>query len=165
MAAFDPCLLQPGDVMLYRPRGVVGWLIASRTWSQFAHVEVAVSRTQSFASRDGIGVNIYDIRTSELACVLRHPTDTFNLELAMEWARTNKVIGQKYDYLAIARFMLPHFIKRDLDPNRQICSAASVRFTRGGCVRWFSDAIDADLIAPCNFRQVPSIEVWSDGKP
>ena len=46
-------VLLPGDVMLYRPSGVFGWLIRVKTWHPISHVEVHCGGGQSFASRDG----------------------------------------------------------------------------------------------------------------
>ncbi len=155
--------LRPGDIMLYRPKGVIGWLIASRTWSNWAHVEVYIGGGWSVASRDGVGVAQYPVRFSELGKVLR-PIETPNFERGMDWFHA-VADGQKYDYLAILRFLLPHFIKRDLDWDRQICSSLAVRFLRNCGINVVATDADADLVAPSDIAKSPATTlVWSDGK-
>jgi hypothetical protein len=156
--------LDPGDVLLYRPKGLVGWLIASRTWSNWAHVEVYIGAGRSVASRDGIGVDEYPVRLTELGRVLR-PHQRIDRSAAMTWFHA-KAQGQRYDYLAILRFLLPHFITRDLDTTRQICSAFAVRFLRAGGVDLVAPDLDADLVAPSTLVATPAaVVLWTDGRP
>jgi len=49
--------LQPGDLLLYPPTSLMGWLIAWKTWSRppISHVEVYLGNGQSAAARgDGV---------------------------------------------------------------------------------------------------------------
>ncbi len=64
-------LLQPGDCLLYRPKGVFGFFIRVKTWHHIAHCEMYVGKGKAAASREGKGVAIYPLRVSELAYVLR----------------------------------------------------------------------------------------------
>lgn len=155
--------LSPADIMLYRPRGVVGWLIASRTWSNWAHVEVYIGGGKSVASRDCIGVGCYDVRWDDLGAVIRpHATPDMHAGLSWFWSEAS---GQKYDYLALLRFVLPHFIKRDLDMTRQICSSLAVRFLRKCGVDIVSPEVDADLIAPSDIAKTSAGSlIHYDGK-
>lgn len=156
--------LKPGDILLYRPKGIIGWLIASRTWSNWAHVEVYVGAGWAVASRDGKGVAQYPVRWSELGKVLR-PLETPQMDRGLDWFHAI-ADGQKYDFLAILRFMLPHVITRDLDMTRQICSAFAVRFLRNCGVDIVATDCDADLVAPSDVAKSPATTViWSDGKP
>ncbi len=159
---FDPTILKPGDCLLYGPRGVVGWLIAMKTWHRIAHVEVFEGVIDgvpmSVASRDGIGCNRYVLRTSELVRVLR-PNQPVDLAAATAWFE-RVARGQRYDFRAILRFLWPSD-SPDADPNRQICSAFSTRWYRAGGLRVFSAGEDADRIAPFQFDTSPALdEVW-----
>lgn len=158
-------VLIPGDVMLYRPKGIVGWLIASRTFSNWAHVEVYIGGGESLASRDGIGVGRYPVRWEQLGKVLR-PRGHFHRRRALWWFNKHAK-GQGYDYLAIVRFLLPHCIKRDLDRERQICSAFVVRLLRRAGVQFVAKDVDADMVAPSTLAVVPDPPaevIWTDGK-
>jgi len=95
--------LKPGDCLLYAPRGFFGWVIATKTWHKVAHVEVfAGLGPSSVASRDGIGVGRYPLRTSELEYVLR-PRLPMDLACANRWFE--RVKGTKYGWLELANFV------------------------------------------------------------
>lgn len=158
---FSPDILRPGDCLLYGPSGLIGWLIAIKTWHRVSHVEIyeGVNGThKSVASRDGIGVNRYTLRTDGLVRVLR-PIDTPQVAIAAEWFE-RIARGQRYDFRALLRFLWPSE-KPDYDPDRQICSAFAARWYRAAGVRAFADHEDADLIAPFQFGTSPAFtEVW-----
>lgn len=63
--------LRQGDILLYKPKGIFGHLIAVKTWHRISHVEIYAGEYHSFASRDGIGVDCYPVRVDDLAYVLR----------------------------------------------------------------------------------------------
>jgi len=86
--------LRRGDCLLYRPKGFFGWVIATKTWHPVAHVEVYAGNDHSWASRDGLGVNLYPIRMTELAYVLR-PTAPVDL------ARALRLLGRHIRELAL----------------------------------------------------------------
>ena len=159
MASFDPAILRPADCLLYGPRGIVGWLIALKTWHRISHTEVyeGVNGThKSVASRDGLGVNRYTLRTADLVMVLR-PNMPFRQDLATEWFE-RIARGQRYDFKAILRFLWPSN-KPDSDLDRQICSAFAARYYRAGGLQAFSDTEDADKIAPFQFAVSPVFDV------
>lgn len=164
MTPLDLSALRPGDILLYRPKGIIGWLIASRTWSNWAHVEVYAGGGQTLASRNLIGVGRYEVWTDRVGKVLR-PRETPLWARGMAWF-DGVANGQKYDLWAIARFLLPHWITRDVDVDRQICSAFAVRFLRHCGVDVVAADADADLIAPSDIAKSAVCDVvWSDGKP
>ena len=137
--------LKPGDVLLYRPDSVWGWLIAVKTWHPISHCEAYVGHGMSVASRDGIGVGIYPTRFAQLTRILR-PAPPINLEAAMTWF--NAVSNQGYDWLGLFRFLT----WRDHHPHdKQFCSAFLTRWLRHGGVVPFAPEEDADAIAPCSF--------------
>ena len=159
---FDTSILRPGDFLLYRPTGFFGWLITLKTWHKIAHCECYVGDGYSVASRNGIGVDAYPFRESELALVLRfRPEHTFKLNSALTWfLRAAK--GQKYDWLGLLRFTWgTDYIKGDKN-NKQFCSEFLTRFSRAGGVDPFNGA-DADSIAPFEFEISPVFDViWKD---
>lgn len=156
--------LKPGDILLYRPKGFIGWAIAWRTFSNWSHVEVYAGGGWAVASRDGVGVAQYPVRFSELGRVIR-PYETPNMVRGMDWFHA-VADGQKYDWLSILRFMAPHWITRDLDFNRMVCSTCAVRFLRALGIDVVAKDADADIVAPSDIAKTAAGEVfWSDGKP
>lgn len=95
-------LLRPGDIMLYRPKGIFGQLIAVKTWHRISHVEIYNGGKQSVASRDGVGVGEYPVRLEELAYVLR-PRLVLDLPAARKWFESVK--GQPYGWLDLLDFV------------------------------------------------------------
>lgn len=96
--------LMAGDIMLYRPVGIFGWLISVKTWHSISHVEIYDGGMKSVASRDGIGVGRYPIRFSELRYVLRY-SGTYNLTAARAWFQTMR--GMPYGWAALLDFVDP----------------------------------------------------------
>lgn len=155
---FSSAILRPGDCLLYSPYDFFGWLTCVKTWSRFCHVEVYVGDGQSVASRNGIGVNRYPLRTAQLSCV-RRPAYPLNLGKATWWAQS--CYGQKYDWLGLLCFTLA--VKKG-DPTKQFCSEFALRFYRAGGFEPFNPDCDADHTAPSEFLQTPAlVTVWSDG--
>jgi len=162
---FNVSMLQPGDALLYAPRGIVGFLINLKGWWHgVAHCEMYEGCIggihYALASRNGIGVNRYQFRAADLAYVLR-PTEAFDLQQAVEWFE-RIARGQRYDWMAIWRFLKPGDETADYDPNRQICSAMLCRLYRSGGLRVFSTFEDADRIHPFQFLTSPMLDhvVW-----
>ncbi len=146
--------LLPGDHLLYRPNSFWGTLIAVKTVQWVSHVEVFVGQQDdantsgySVASRDGIGVNRYPLRTSGLYYVLR-PNQPFDLSLALQWFDTVK--GQKYDWVGLSRFVIPREIPTG-NNNKMFCSEFTTRLDRAGKFNPFGRYIDADAVAPASY--------------
>lgn len=118
----DVTTLKPGDILLYRPKGIFGWIIAAKTWHNVSHCEVYDGAGKSWASRDGIGVNLYPWRDTELAWVLR-PTMKLNLPWARRWAKDR--IGTPYGWLDLL-----NFINIPIDAPGIVCSAFLTKFLR-----------------------------------
>src|SRR5688500_1194148 len=95
--------LRQGDCLLYAPNSFWSYAIAVKTWNKVSHCEGYAGKGESVASRDGIGVGRYELRTKGLVYVLRPPA-AFDVDRAMRWFAT--VNGQKYDWLGLSRFIL-----------------------------------------------------------
>lgn len=147
--------LQPGDCLLYKAKGIFGWLISIKTWHAVSHCEVYVGSGLSVASRDGIGVNRYPVRLEGLITVLR-PKEPFQIAQAMRWFWG--VQGQKYDWLGLLRFAWRSKVVPDNLDNRMFCSEFATRFYRAGGLDPFNGG-DADAIAPFQFRLSPVFDV------
>src|SRR5438046_1516316 len=119
-------LLQPGDCLLYQPDSFFGELIALKTWHRISHVEVYDRNSLSLASRDGIGVNLFALRASGLAKVLRPPA-SYDHARAFRWFIT--VRAQKYDWLGLLCFTLA--IAQGAQ-DRMFCSEFATRLYRAG---------------------------------
>lgn len=144
----DISKLQPGDCLLYSPKGFFGMLIFLKTWHNVAHCECYLGNGKSVASRDGQGVNIYPLRNTELIYVLR-PKQNFNINKALAWF-CKEARGQKYDWLGLLRFTWrSDYIKGNTN-NRQFCSEFLTRFYRNGDLPIFNKE-DADAVAPYEF--------------
>lgn len=139
--------MQPGDVLLYRPSGKFGWLIAVKTWNRISHVEVAVSAHEAVASRDGLGVGRYPLRTAQLAHVLR-PVPPFDLAAALRWF-AREADGQPYGWWDLAQFMGLNVNARGV-----ICSTFATQFLRAGGLDPFN-GYDAQKVAPFFFLTSP----------
>jgi hypothetical protein len=151
--------LVPGDVLLYRPTGLFGRIIALKTWHKVGHCEVYVGDGVSVASRDGKGVGRYELRTKDLFKVCR-PKDThpFDLAAALRW----------FDMLPPTRYGwgdLLAFIGVERDHGGIVCSPFATEFLRAGGVDPF-DGEPARWIAPFQFDLSPVLKdyVVKDGE-
>jgi len=80
----DLCI---GDILLYHKASFVNDIIDIKTSSDIDHVEVYAGDGASFASRNGIGVDLYPYRADGLTHV-RRPVRPFDIEKAREWFTT-----------------------------------------------------------------------------
>ena len=135
-------MIQAGDVLLYKPTGIFGRIIALKTWHAISHVEVSLGNGESVASRDGKGVGRYPHRSAQLAHVLR-PTLPLNLTTAMAYFDTVK--GQPYGWLDLLAF-----IGAKIDGPGMVCSPFATAFLRAGGLPIFRSE-EARKIAPFQF--------------
>lgn len=126
MTTFNQSILQPGDVLLYyTTHDLVDTIIAEKTGKDVGHVERYAGDNQSFASRNGVGVNLYPLRLDGLICV-RRPYKAIDFTAGVAWF--NKVAkGQGYDFEGLLSFT--SFIKHGHD-GQMFCSEFSVNFDR-----------------------------------
>lgn len=151
--------LLPGDLLLYKPQGLFGWIIALKTWHSIAHCEMYLENGIAVASREGQGVNHYHFRSNELTYVLR-PVVPFDLQRALVWY-LKLAYGQKYDWLGLLRFAWRAKVVPDSKDNKQFCSEFLTRLYRAGGLDPFNGA-DADSIAPFQFLLSDKFQtVWS----
>lgn len=120
-----PERLLPGDVLLYRPRGFFGWLIAVKSWSRWAHVEVYDGAGFSLAARDGVGVGRFPFRSNDLGAVYRLRVSC-DWEAARAWFETVK--GQPYDWRGLLAFTSAKLQGRD--NGAMFCSEFAARLLR-----------------------------------
>jgi hypothetical protein len=134
--------LQGGDVLLYRPKGVYGWLIRIHTGHPIAHVEIAMGPGQSAASRDGVGVGYYPTRTDGLMAVMR-PRGLFDLTAARGYV--NSMVGTPYGWADLL-----NFVSLSIDTKGIVCSPFVTNVLRAGGVPVFN-AEPANNVAPFQF--------------
>jgi len=152
-------ILKPGDCLLYRPSSFFGWLIAIKTWNLVSHVEIYIGNKKSVASRDGIGVSDYPLRTNKLAYVLR-PTHKWDINKSLEWFEEDAK-GQKYDWKGILVFALA---VKEGSWDKMFCSEFANRFYKNGGLYPFSATYNSDRVAPANFLCSPVFkQIWRDG--
>ena len=156
--------LHPGDVLLYRPTGIFGWVIATKTWHQVGHCEIYLGAGVSVASRDGLGVGIYPLRTADLATVCREAPRTcayggethtfplrFDLAKALAWYRIQP--AQPYGWLDLLQF-----VGLNIDSKGIVCSPFATEFLRAGGLDPFNHEPSLK-IAPFQFRLSPVFDV------
>lgn len=155
--------LKPGDVLLYSGKGFFSRLIQIKTWSRFSHSEIYIGNSKTITSRDGKGVNTYDIDFENLSCILRPIGGSPDLSEALEFHTT--CIGQKYDFLGLFRF----FAIGKQTESKSFCSEHCTRFARkikilnatGHYFKPFNEKYDADLVSPGMFYSSPNYDiVW-----
>lgn len=149
--------LKPGDVLLYRSNGFVGWAIRTKSWSDVNHVETYLGDGLTAASRDFYGVNTYpiyeDTEKRQLMYVLR-PNVPFMFSEGLAWHK--KVIGQKYDLLGL---FSSFFSSKGGSSTKQFCSEHAARFAKMAGYYPFGPTYDSDKVSPGMFLASPSYEV------
>lgn len=146
--------LEPGDCLLYGPTSIMGWVIAVKTWTMISHVEVYRGSGTSWASRDGVGVNLYPLRTTGLRYV-RRPAK-YEADVAEEYGQACR--GQRYDWLGLLCFTLA---VRQGSKDRQFCSEFALNLYRRAGVEVLSPDCLPDHTAPSEFLQTPALTtVW-----
>lgn len=146
--------LKPGDVLLYRGRGIFGWVIRIKTWADVSHCETYIGGGRSAASRDGKGVGTYPLRWTDLVYVYR-PTVPFTLDKGIAWHAG--VSGQSYDWLGLLIFFLA---ARGGHLDKMFCSEHTARMANKMGFKPFGE-YDCDRIAPIMFRMTPHYElIW-----
>ena len=150
--------IQPGDVLLYRGRGLFGFIIRLKTWSYVSHCETYMGIGRSAASRDGQGVGTYPFRWTGLKYVLRPlPGVQLNVHAGRRWH--HGVIGQKYDWLGLLIFFLA---ARQGHLDKMFCSEHTARLANAMGYKPFG-TMDCDRISPGMFLASPLYEiVWRD---
>jgi hypothetical protein len=88
--------LQLGDILLYNSLDIFDLAIDIKESDGKAHVEVWAGNAESWASRNGIGVNLYPYRSSGLVGV-RRPKGQFNKPAVDAWFEDG-VRGMKYGW-------------------------------------------------------------------
>jgi len=150
-------LLQPGDVLLYRRKGIFNWVIEHASNAPVSHCEVYAGNSKTFACRNGIGVDIYDFDPSGLALILRPKT---NFDVAKATAYQQSVLKQKYDWTGLWRAFVQNSWGRN--SSKQWCSENSTNVERAAGVEPFDSFIPADMVAPGDFLKSPAFtRVWT----
>ena len=148
-------ILRPGDVLVFNRGGLFGWAIRTKTYGRASHVETYIGQGKTVGSRDGIGVNTFDLDPSGLVVVLR--PSHFDVENACAWHKT--VIGQRYDWLGL--FWSFYAIRTGSDNHKMFCSEHATRFARQGGFEPFSPETDADGVSPADFLRTPAYQwIW-----
>ena len=154
--------LLPGDCLLYWRADLVDWIIRCKTWTKCAHVEVYRGEGMSYASRNGIGVNIYPVRWDGLVAIRRPDLrfGTVNTGAAASWF--SGVQGQGYDWIGLCSFYIASV---QGSPKKMFCSEFATRLYRAYGFAAIACDYDADLVAPAQFEQTPALKtVWLAGQ-
>lgn len=137
-------MLQPGDILLYDGPGLFSWLIKLKTGQLYSHCEVYRGAGQALASRNGIGVGEYALRTKDLVAVLR-PLFALDMPTGYRWF-LEEANGQGYDWFGLLNFWWAKWKGRK--NKRMFCSEFVLRFYRAAGLPLFPITVDADGISP-----------------
>lgn len=146
---FDFSTLQSGDSILYSTSDLVDGLIEDHTGGPVAHIEVYEGQGQSVASRNGLGVNRYPLRTVGAIYVLRPNVDV-DVVAATEWFETVK--GEGYDWVGLLNFFRPG---ETVTPHELFCSAFGCLWYRAGKANLFHPSWYANKLSPVDYLKVP----------
>jgi hypothetical protein len=159
MKPFDPKDLLPGDVMLYAPSDLVGYIIAVKTFAWYSHVEVYVGQGQSFGARID-GVKIWPTRVDKYLSCVRRPFKPFDLVKAMESPDVKQLFGS-YQVSGFWSFFMPK-ARAGLHHNR-ICSVGADVLLKAGGVDCFNPQLDENKVAPAQFYQTAELNtIWEN---
>lgn len=155
---FDPAILQPGDAVLYFRHSFFDWIIALKTWTKVAHVEIYRGGQRSYASRNGTGVDVYPLRLDGVAAIVRpkQPLDWLSADI---WFEAN-ARGQPYDWRGLLCFLLA---RRRGERSKMFCSEFATRFYHAAGFTPFNPRWPADRVPPSFFLVSPTFEtIWTD---
>lgn len=165
-----PIPLLPGDTLLYSKSDVFGLLTSFKTWSPAVHVEKYEGDGLALASRNGIGVNRYPLRTEQLCAVLR-PKAPIDMAAVKKWFERPfstlspqpsplvGVRGRPYGWLDLLRFY-----GLRLPTNGWICSQFAALADRAGGLESFATEYYAGTIDPGDFFLSPAY-AWAWVRP
>jgi len=121
--------LQAGDLLLYGGASLINRLIQIKTWSRYSHVEMYEGGGLSLASRNGLGVGRYPVRTDGLLMILRlRPWVPFSMAAVRQWFPY--VDGQEYDWWGLFAFFAA--TRRGPDNYKMQCAEFCARALRVG---------------------------------
>jgi hypothetical protein len=140
--------IHPGDVLLYRGRGLFSFIIRLKTWSDVSHCETYMGSGRSAASRDGLGVDTYPFRWTGI-----HLNMPAGRRAHYGW------IGQSYDWLGLLIFFLA---AKQGHLDKMFCSEHTARLANAFGYKPFG-TMDCDRISPSMFLASPVYDIiWRD---
>ncbi len=137
---------EPGDLLGYADPSFVDFNIELFTAGPLAHVEIYVGHGLSFASRNGIGVNLYPMRQDGLSALLRPNKELLDFDSAAAWVET--VRGESYDFWGLLSAAIPGIVEQ---PKHLFCSAAATLWYRNATWDAAHPECPAVKITPVDF--------------
>lgn len=150
--------LLPGDVLLYAPSSFFGYAISWLTAGWVSHIEIYKGGGIAYASRDGVGVNEYQLRIDGLARVLRSRKPLNMGAMAVGFKAKQ---GHRYDFGTIKKFLT--FGLSGGRTNAEVCSELAAYLLRIGGLHGLFGACSPDEVSPRDFEKVSSdmlFTVW-----
>jgi len=155
---FTPAILQPGDSILYFSHDFGSWLIALKTWTKVAHIEIYRGNQISYSSRLESGVNAYPLRLDGVAAVMR-PKKPLDFFAADAWFEANAK-GHPYDWRGLLCFALA---SRGGEKHSYFCSEFGTHYYRAAGLEPFNPRWPAVRVPPSFFLVSPAFEkIWTD---
>ena len=164
MKPFDINELVAGDFLFYGAKGffdLSSQLVMRRTaWGYAVHVEIfhgwVDGERMSTASRNGIGVSLYPLRTAQLISV-RRAKHNWNYEQAFTWFE-EKAKGQAYDWKGLLCFT---YAVKCGSKDKMFCSEFATRFARQGDLFVMNYRDDADTVSPNDLDKTLALkDIW-----
>ena len=147
--------LLAGDLLFYSPSSLVGWWIATKTWTEISHCEFYIGGDRVIAARSA-GVNVYSTRLDDYLVCIRRPL-VAKFDLAGAYKALAPLMGP-YELTGLLSFYAPwhHSAKAS-----RICSSVATVALRGGGCEPFNPDVEASDVSPAQLWQSRELEtVW-----
>lgn len=142
--------LLPGDVLLFRPDNVVGWVTTLKTWHRVGHCEAYIGHGTVVTSKVPHGTRYYSMSNEVRLFKVLRPIEPLDLAAGLRWF--DAYPKRPYGWLDLAAFVaLPW------DGPGEICSAVVTMFLRACGLDPF-DGEPARDIAPYSFDLSPAFK-------
>jgi hypothetical protein len=151
--------LRMGDVLLYSPSDLVGYLISLKTWTLLSHAEVYIGGGRCIGARIE-GVAFYTERVDKYLRFIRRPfmPEGKQFDAVAAYKAVSDTIGKPYDVSAFWAFFNPWEKHRKVG---RICSVVTTAYLEGGGCQVFNPEVSPDDISPAQLWQTPSLStIW-----
>lgn len=118
-------MLRVGDLVMYKPKGLLGWIISKISKSDYSHVAVVLGNNTIFEANKFIKSRIVKLDYDKEIHHIYRLSDLTKWKKQKIISKAHKYIGVKYDYLqVIGLFFRLVFNKHDTfnNLNKFICS-------------------------------------------
>jgi uncharacterized protein YycO len=118
--------IQPGDVIFYKPSGLIGWVISKITKSPYSHVAIAVDSDTILESNRFITTRLANIEKGKKVYHVYRLNGVTEIQQRDIVEHSMTTLGTKYDYLQILGLFFRYVFRLNYlsfnQHNKFICS-------------------------------------------